>query len=76
MSLRLARILIQKKNGADGSLDGTITREELEEIYEMYEVNFFLKITVNLQNESYLDGDFTFVHKCSNLKINNDPPTT
>ena len=37
-SLRLTRILIQKKDGADGSLDGTITREELEEIYEMYEV--------------------------------------
>ena len=28
----------QKKDGADGSLDGTITRDELEEIYEMYEV--------------------------------------
>ena len=31
-------IWFQKKDGADGSLDGTITREELEEIYEMYEV--------------------------------------
>ena len=42
----------QKKDGADGSLDGTITRDELEEIYEMYEVG-----KSNLKGD-YLCSDF------------------
>ena len=50
--LRRLIILFQKKDGADGSLDGTITREELEEIYEMYEVGKIKRIILIQQGGS------------------------